>query len=196
MPERWESVFRTLLAISLPRLTEAGYNWAMFGSVALRLHGVHVMPRDIDVASDSYDALRVLEDALRPYITKPLAVGCHTAYWGEASLNGTNVDLMVMGNPNPAELCEFRGDKVWQHIRFVDYGGFSVPVFPLEVSLPNQVSMAIQQPPEKPWSRVEAIVATLLQNGYEEELFEEALRWRSLPADVESKLRAMMETRA
>jgi hypothetical protein len=131
MPEPWESVFRTLLAISLPRLTEAGYNWAIFGSVALRLQGVHVVPRDIDIASDSYDALRVLEDALRPHITKPLAVGCHTAYWGEASLNGINVDLMVMSNPYPGELCEWRGNKIWQHIRFVDYEGLSVPVVPL-----------------------------------------------------------------
>jgi hypothetical protein len=56
--------------------------------------------------------------------------------------------------------------------------------------------MAVQQPPEKPWPRVEVIVATLLQNGYEEGLFQEALRWRSLSADVESKLRAMMETQA
>ena len=196
MPERWESVFRTLLETSLLRLTGMGYNWAIWGSLALRLQKVRVEPRDIDVASDSYDAVCVLEEALRPYITKPLAVGCHTAYWGDASVNGISVDLMVMSNPYPGELCEWRGDRVWQHLRFVDYEGFSIPVVPLEVSLPNQVRMAIEQPSEKPWSRVEAIVATLSQNSYEEELFEEALRWRSLPKDAESKLHAMMETPA
>lgn len=194
MQEHWESVFRTLLGVSIPQLAEAGYNWAILGSLALRLQGVDVEPRDIDVASDSYDALCVLEDALRPHITKPLAVGCHTAYWGEANVNDINIDLMVMSNPFPGELCEYRGDRVWQHIRFVDYEEFSVPIVPLEVSLPNQASMCYSRPTEKPWSRIEAIAATLLRNGYEEQLFEEALRWRSLPADVKRKLCAMMET--
>lgn len=194
MREGWERVFRTLLEVSIPRLDKAGYNWAIMGSLALRIQGVRVEPRDIDIVSDSYDALRVFEDELRPHVTIPLAADncCHVAYFGRASVNGIDIDLLGMSNPSPGELSEYRGDQVWQHIRFVDYASFSVPVVPLEVSLPNQASMCSSRPAEKPWSRIGAIVATLVRNGYEEELFEEALRWRSLPANVECKLRAMM----
>lgn len=134
LPERITQVLRVIC----PILNDARVEWATSGSLALALHGMPVVPKDVVLQTDRLGAEQVAQ-LLAEYLIHPpgLHLGVHLirAYMVQLKIGGLEVE--VMGN------LEFQSpDGRWspapdfrQKRSTVDHLGLSIPVVSLEFLL-------------------------------------------------------------
>ncbi|GIW26978.1 MAG: hypothetical protein KatS3mg070_0341 [Meiothermus sp.] len=131
LPERIVQVLRVIC----PILNDAQVEWATSGSLALALHGLPVVPKDVVLKTDRVGVEQTAR-LLVEYLSHPpglhLGVRLIRAYMAQLKIQGLEVE--VMGN------LEFQSpDGRWnpapdfRHRRTViDYLGLSIPVVSLE----------------------------------------------------------------
>ena len=104
--------------------------WAIDGSTSLAIHGVDIIPHDIDILTDREGAYRI-QDALKDCSVKPISHssnGRYDSHFGTFNINGTKVEVM-------GDLKVFR-DGRWSDILNpstvdvveINVEGLSVPV--------------------------------------------------------------------
>jgi len=134
LPERIVQVLRVIC----PILNDARVEWAVSGSLALALHGLPVVPKDIDLQTDRLGAEQIAR-LLAEYLSYPpgmqLGVRLVRSYLAQLRIQGLEVQAMGQlefqspdGRWNPAP--DFRQKRTT-----VDYLGLSIPVVSLEFLL-------------------------------------------------------------
>jgi len=134
LPERILQVLRVVC----PILNDARVEWAVSGSLALALHGLPVVPKDIDIQNDRVGAEQIAL-LLTEYLVYPpgmhLGVRLVRSYLAQYKIRGTVVEVMgslefqtLNGRWNPAP--DFR-----QKHQVIDYLGLSIPIVSLEYLL-------------------------------------------------------------
>ncbi|MCX7801391.1 MAG: hypothetical protein N2313_00045 [Meiothermus ruber] len=130
LPERIVQALRLVC----PILNDAGVEWAVSGSLALALHGLPVVPKDIDLQTDRLGAEQIAL-LLSEYLTHPpglhLGVRLVRSYLAQFRIQGLEVEVMgglefqsPEGRWSPAP--DFRHQRT-----VVDYLGLSIPVVSL-----------------------------------------------------------------
>ena len=116
----------------LERIPPEEYNWVLTGSASLRLQGMNVPVRDLDIECDSLD-IRKIEQALSEFITIPVHLWeseCIRSLDGKALINGIEIELI-------ADMEILKADNSWKRIIEFDekiwrnWHGFQVPLLPL-----------------------------------------------------------------
>ncbi len=131
LPERIVQVLRVIC----PILNDARVEWAVSGSLALALHGLPVVPKDVDIQTDRVGAEQMAQ-LLAEYLIYPpgmhLGVRLVRSYLAQFKVHDIVVEAMgymefqtVNGRWNPAP--DFRHKR-----RTVDYLSLSIPVVSLE----------------------------------------------------------------
>ncbi|GEM82937.1 nucleotidyltransferase domain-containing protein [Meiothermus hypogaeus] len=134
LPERIVQVLRVIC----PILNDARVEWAVSGSLALALHGLPVVPKDIDLQTDRVGAEQMAR-LLAEYLVYPpgmhLGVRLVRSYMAQFKIQGLVVEAMgymefqtLNGRWKPAP--DFRHKRTT-----VDYLGLSIPVVSLEFLL-------------------------------------------------------------
>lgn len=108
--------------------------WAVDGSVALKLQGIKIEPHDIDVLTDHDGAIK-MASIFNEYIQKPLSYGETERYRSHfCILKIKEVNVEIMG-----DLQVFRKGR-WSEVqnpdstgvKYVDLKGNKIPVVPLD----------------------------------------------------------------
>lgn len=134
IPERIVQVLRVIC----PLLNDTRVEWAVSGSLALALHGLPVVPKDIDLQTDRVGAEQVAR-LLAEYLVYPpgmhLGVRLVRSYLAQFKIHDIVVEAMGKlefqspdGRWKPAP--DFRHKRTT-----VDYLGLSIPVVSLEFLL-------------------------------------------------------------
>lgn len=134
LPERILQVLRVVC----PILNDAQVEWAVSGSLALALHGLPVVPKDVDLQTDRVGAEQTAQ-LLAEYLIYPL--GMHLgvrlvrSYLAQYKIHDIVVEVMgnlefqtLNGRWNPAP--NFREKR-----QVIDYLGLSIPIVSLEYLL-------------------------------------------------------------
>lgn len=131
LPERIVQVLRVIC----PILNDARVEWAVSGSLALALHGLPVVPKDIDIQTDRVGAEQMAQLLAEHLVYPPgmhLGVRLVRSYLARFKVEGLEVEAMGNlefqspdGRWNPAP--DFRRKR-----SVVDYLGLSIPVVSLE----------------------------------------------------------------
>ncbi|MGC4940703.1 hypothetical protein [Kribbella sp. DT2] len=149
-----------VLAWVAERLNGERIEWMLVGSAATALHGVGVVPGDIDIAvRDAVDVERAA--AVLPTPEGPLGEVDDPADWvstavepvlrfehagerwtfGKWMIGGVKVELAHIDAPDVAGLMlETRSPLVWLEREAVDCRGQRVPTVPIEVQLATMVA--------------------------------------------------------
>jgi hypothetical protein len=124
------------LAALLQRVPPQEYRWVLIGSGGLRLQGVDVPVHDLDLQTDEA-TLRRIESLLADCITTPVHLwespGMRSLD-GKARLEGIEIELL-------ANIAHRLPDGSWSSVtdfsrlRWLDWHGLRVAVFPLEDEL-------------------------------------------------------------
>ncbi|WP_337869193.1 hypothetical protein [Meiothermus sp.] len=134
LPERILRVLRVIC----PILNDAQVEWAVSGSLALALHGLPVVPKDVDLQTDRVGAEQIAQ-LLSEYLVYPpgihLGVRLVRSYLAQYKIHDIVVEVMgnlefqtLNGRWNPAP--NFREKR-----QVMDYLGLSIPVVSLEYLL-------------------------------------------------------------
>ncbi|WP_243455033.1 hypothetical protein [Meiothermus sp. CFH 77666] len=134
LPERIVQVLRVIC----PILNDARVEWAVSGSLALALHGLPVVPKDIDLQTDRVGAEQMAQLLAEYLVYHPgmhLGIRLVRSYLAQFKIQGIVVEAMgntefqsQSGRWNPAP--DFRHKRT-----AVDYLGLSIPVVSLEFLL-------------------------------------------------------------
>lgn len=191
----WEPVLETVLDIVYRPLKEEGIRWCILGSVASALQGCRVRPGDIDFLAFEpagvYRFAELLTDYMPPRcgepvgaerwcssVEKPVSVGpdsygfvWHFARW---FIDGFKVEVAHIAAPEDfptsrdgAGIWE-AGPEVWPHLRQVPFGGYSLPVMPLEIQLQTNLGRGLAD-------RAGEIVTIFARRGYDAVLLQRSL---------------------
>lgn len=134
MPERIVQVLRVIC----PILNDARVEWAVSGSLALALHGLPVVPKDVDIQTDRVGAEQMTQ-LLTEYLVYPpgmhLGVRLVRSYLAQYKIHDMVVE--VMGN---LEFQTLNGrwlpaPDFHQKRQVIDYLGLSIPIVSLEYLL-------------------------------------------------------------
>lgn len=116
------------------RLSEAGVNWVVTGSVSFAIQGMPVEPNDIDIQTDEAGAYEI-ERLFSEFVAKKVALSSSErirSHFGTLMIDGIEVEVIGdvqkrLENGNweaPVDLD--------RHKRFVEFEGMKVPVLSLE----------------------------------------------------------------
>jgi hypothetical protein len=189
-------------------LREAGVEWAPVGSAATALQGCAVTPGDLDfllrdpVGVEAFGQLMMpfvptscsAEEGTDSWVSTPTAPIIDTRdpsdfewRWGRWQVQGFKVEAANIRAPDGVQGSELgiweNGPRMWPLSRRVRFGRWMVRVPPLEVQLATNARRGLLE-------RTDAIVATLRQVGWDEQLLGE-----SLEGDDLGGLRARFSTK-
>lgn len=134
LPDKFAEAFRTLYSAMLNHKVE----WAVSGSMALALHELPLIPRDIDIQTDLAAAGQVTE-LLRPYLVRPpgLQLDAYVVRSHLAQYHIHGVDIEVM-----SALQYQQDDGSWEdapdfktQTLYLERFGVVIPVLSLEYLL-------------------------------------------------------------
>lgn len=134
LPDKFAEAFRTLYSALLSHKVE----WAVSGSMALALHDLPLIPRDIDIQTDLAAASRITE-LLRPYLVRPpgLQLDAYVVRSHLAQYRIHGVDIEVM-----SALQYQQEDGAWRdapnfktQTQYLERFGVVIPVLSLEYLL-------------------------------------------------------------
>ncbi|WP_154793629.1 hypothetical protein [Occultella kanbiaonis] len=147
--EEWAQPLLTFLTV-----VEGPLDWMLVGSAATRLHGVDLVPGDVDVLihPDATDAafaqgcralaafaargpaVRGLEDFVSTQEHPLVASEDGTWLFGRWMIAGRKLEVARIRSATPAGLLtETLGPAVWESRQHIEWHRFDVPVVPLEV---------------------------------------------------------------
>lgn len=121
------------LRVILQRIPPEEILWALTGSGGLRLQGVDVTVRDLDLQTDEQHAY-IIEKRLAEFIKTPLnpwETPTMHSLDGKAEIEGVEIELL-------ANLTHLMPDGTWSSFTdfsrqvWLDWHGWRVPTFPLE----------------------------------------------------------------
>ncbi len=192
----WKAAMSTVVRHVKMREAEATHRWAVIGSAATALHGVRVVPRDIDLLAEDPEGVAWLADAMQPFAPvrcpgpandeawfssreQPLSVGPddYGFHWtfGRWIVDKVKVEVAHIAAPKAwptstdGEGIWEAGFEIWPFIRVVSFRGHAVPVVPLEIQLETSARRGLDE-------RVDGILEVLRRDGYDAALLRIALR--------------------
>jgi hypothetical protein len=122
-----------VLSLLVERVDPVEHLWVLTGSAGLRLQGVDVSVRDLDLQTDA-ETIYLLEKKLAAFIKTPVHIweSEHTlSYHGQAEINGLQVELL-------GDIRHRRANGTWKSpldiasvLVWVEWQELKIPVLPL-----------------------------------------------------------------
>ncbi|HWO78211.1 MAG TPA: hypothetical protein VNM69_20280 [Bacillus sp. (in: firmicutes)] len=198
MEKNWRNVLVKICDI----YDQSGKNidWIIVGSVGSVLQGCDMEPGDIDIYVKEQEGVTEFAELLQSFSLSEISENRASHTWlsskdepvfHETFLNGFSwskarwiidgVDVEVVHISNPAGIPDSTaGDGIWEGGKYiwdlskhVKFGNYSIPVVPLEIQLESNFR-------RNRHDRAEAILATLKDKGYSDELIRKALSAKNL----------------
>ncbi len=184
-----------VLSISYRKLRNEGISWAIVGSAATALQGVHLSPGDIDLLMQTPAAVFDFSEMMSPLTPAEPVHDLQEWYsWAEVPVLADDPDpqktVWTFGRwriggfkveaahiQPPADYLEVKregsgiwecGPEVWPHIKHVPWGDYELVVVPLEIQLHTCMSRELDD-------RVHRIVAVMRSEGYDGRLIDLSL---------------------
>jgi hypothetical protein len=126
--------FLAVVRVLDARLGPTAVPWAFTGSLSLALHGLPVVPRDIDLQTDKAGAYAI-EQLFLEFVTRPVAFSAAEriqSHFGALTIEGVQVEIM-------GDVQTRRDDGTWEvpadprrHTRVIEIEGLRLPVVSLD----------------------------------------------------------------
>lgn len=128
-PVDWESA----LQVVVDRMGDTGIGWWLYGSAALAVRGVDVMPGDVDLAvEDSRAVGEIMRDLLVEPVTQMTG---WVADVGGRAFHGAIIEWLSGAHPTGLSPPHEQEPAAGEHLELVTWRGRSIPVPRLEVQL-------------------------------------------------------------
>ena len=179
------------LRIFLPYLSRIDVEWMLVGSAATAIHGVEIIPGDIDFIFRTPEGVAQLADVACCFAQKrmntqdasvflsseeqPLLVFAEGNWtFGRWLVDGTRVEVACIKEPGKENsLAETYGNQVWIRKETIVWQSECIPIVPLEVQLATMLFRRYE-------SRIMPTVARMSQRGFDPELLVCAFKDRGI----------------
>ena len=193
---RKDDIYLTILKTIIAKIESTKLDWVVIGSLASKLQGCTIHPRDIDILVKDPKSVAILADKFSKYFkkesqhesiteegeewwsTEAKPVDESIDQWGfkwtfaRWEMVRYKVEIAHIAPPAGKELFTKgiweAGPDVWDYIITVNKSGYSIPVVPLEIQLETNLGRGLSE-------RVDDIISVMKKKGYNKELVKKAL---------------------
>ena len=199
----WQAALQQVLDTAYETLAAQGIAWTVAGSTSTALQGCQISPGDVELVTQEPESVIQIANLLSTFHAShcdvdspedgpwystavvPVFIG---SYWGLDWHFGrwimADFDVEVAHVVTPGGHPSFRGTdgvwdadpQIWSHLRTVPFGGYEVPVIPMEIQIETCFLRWKGFGEARFEERIMEIVRVFKENGYDRSLAEWALR--------------------
>lgn len=201
--EKWETILIQLLGKVYNFLENQNVGWVIMGSTSTALHGINIIPKDIDILMEKSDDVYHFANLMHEFTVEKCEISDpHNSKWksskelpvfaedpnpeeavwhfGRWYINDFKVEVAhieppenYLKNKKPKSGIWEGGPEVWTYVNSIKLQEYNIPVIPLEIQLETNLKRNFN-------SRISKIIEYFKLNGYDKNLLEISLSEKNM----------------